>query len=92
MGYDFSYPNSKPGTCAKCSGSGVYRWGYPVRSGPCYSCKGTGKQSARQIKTNHAYNRHKLSEIAHGMFADRDPGFVDLDRAYEDQCADICGR
>lgn len=21
-----------------------------------------------------------------------DPGFVDLDRAYEDQCADICGR
>jgi hypothetical protein len=23
---------------------------------------------------------------------DRDPGFVDLDRMYEDQCADICGR
>ena len=22
----------------------------------------------------------------------RDPGFVDLDRAYEDQCAAICGR
>jgi len=22
----------------------------------------------------------------------RDPGFVDLDRAYEDQCAEICGR
>ncbi len=22
----------------------------------------------------------------------RDPGFVDLDRAYEDQCSDICGR
>jgi hypothetical protein len=22
----------------------------------------------------------------------RDPGFVDLDRMYEDQCADICGR
>jgi hypothetical protein len=22
----------------------------------------------------------------------RDAGFVDLDRAYEDQCADICGR
>jgi hypothetical protein len=22
----------------------------------------------------------------------QDPGFVDLDRMYEDQCADICGR
>ena len=22
----------------------------------------------------------------------RDPGYVDLDRAYEDQCADVCGR
>jgi hypothetical protein len=22
----------------------------------------------------------------------RDPGFVDLDRAYEDQCAAVCGR
>jgi hypothetical protein len=22
----------------------------------------------------------------------RDPGFVDLDRMFEDQCADICGR
>lgn len=22
----------------------------------------------------------------------RDPGFVDLDRMYEDQCAAICGR
>ena len=22
----------------------------------------------------------------------RDPDFIDLDRAYEDQCADICGR
>lgn len=22
----------------------------------------------------------------------QDPGFVDLDRAYEDQCSDICGR
>jgi hypothetical protein len=24
--------------------------------------------------------------------AQRDPGFVDLDRAYEDQCAEICGK
>jgi hypothetical protein len=24
--------------------------------------------------------------------AKQDPGFVDLDRAYEDRCADICGR
>lgn len=23
---------------------------------------------------------------------DRDPGFVDLDRMFEDQCSDICGR
>ncbi len=75
--YDFSYPNAKPGTCAKCHGTGVYSWGAnvngrPSKSGPCYSCKGTGQQSRRQIQTNHAYNRHKLAEIAAGMFANQE--------------------
>jgi len=66
--YDLSVPNEKPGKCAKCKGSGVYRWGAIVNGrashvGKCWSCKGTGKQSARQIKTNEAYNRHKLAML-----------------------------
>lgn len=88
--YDLSQPNEKPGACRKCSGSGVYRWGATVNgvsqhSGECYSCRGTGKQSAKQIRRNHTYNRHKLSELV-----DRD--FVDVDALYEAQCAEICGR
>jgi DnaJ-class molecular chaperone len=66
--YDLSVPNEKPGICAKCSGSGVYGWGASVNgkmthSGPCFSCKGTGKQSDKQIKTNHAYNRFKIAAL-----------------------------
>ena len=67
--YDFSIPNDKPGECAKCRGTGVYRWGACVNgvtahSATCYSCRGTGKQSRRDMARNHAYNRHKLSTIA----------------------------
>jgi DnaJ-class molecular chaperone len=66
--YDFSIPNDKPGTCAKCRGSGLYQWGACVNgkmthSGPCHSCRGTGKQSKTDIKRNHAYNRHKLATL-----------------------------
>lgn len=92
--YDLSQPNDKPGQCIKCRGTGIYRWGASVNGksaheGPCYSCRGTGKQSAKQIRRNRTYNKYKVAQIVH---ADRDPGFVDLDRMYEDQCADICGR
>jgi DnaJ-class molecular chaperone len=67
--YDFSRPNEQPGTCCKCKGTGVYRWGAQLNgklanSGTCFSCSGTGRQDARQIKRNHAYNRHKLAAIA----------------------------
>lgn len=68
--YDFSVPNSEPGPCAKCKGTGLYRWGgamvngaWKGKSGPCHSCQGTGKQSAKQIRRNQAYNRHKLNTI-----------------------------
>jgi DnaJ-class molecular chaperone len=66
--FDLSVPNAKPGQCEKCSGSGVYGWGAVVngqceKSGPCFSCKGTGKQSVKQIKTNMAYNRYKIALI-----------------------------
>lgn len=62
---DFSVPNAQPGPCAKCGGSGIYRWGTRINGkggneGPCFSCQGTGKQSARQIRRNNAYNRFKL--------------------------------
>ena len=66
--YDLSQPNDKPGTCCKCKGTGIYRWGASVNgkmtnTGPCWSCKGTGKQDQKQIRTNHSYNVHKIRNI-----------------------------
>jgi hypothetical protein len=90
--YDLSIPNERPGTCEKCRGTGVYRWGANVNgrsanSGPCYSCQGTGKQSTRQIKRNRTYNRHKVARIVAGDFERgrdaeyvRDPGEDAADR------------
>lgn len=74
---DFAQPAAKPGQCPKCSGTGTYNWGAvvngtPTHSGPCHSCKGTGTQDKRQIATNHAYNRHKLSDLAAGMHHEPD--------------------
>lgn len=67
--YDLSMPNSKPGKCAKCSGSGVYRWGGSVNGkskfeGRCNSCGGTGEQTAADIKRNLTYNKFKIARIA----------------------------
>jgi DnaJ-class molecular chaperone len=81
--YDLSVPNDQPGRCAKCKGSGRYGWGACVNGrmqheGVCFSCKGTGKQSPRQIKTNHAYNRHKIAEICNADCPD--PGELAEDR------------
>jgi DnaJ-class molecular chaperone len=63
---DFAVPNAKPGKCAKCRGTGVYRWGggtvngvFRGKEGPCHSCRGTGYQDHTQIKRNECYNRHK---------------------------------
>ena len=69
--YDLSQPNDKPGCCIKCNGKGVYKWGVgvggkPAKSGPCFSCSGTGTQSDAQIKRNRAYNRHKISQMVFG--------------------------
>jgi DnaJ-class molecular chaperone len=66
--YDLSQPNEKPGKCCKCRGTGTYSWGAVVngkqaKTGECYSCRGTGEQSIKQIRTNHAYNRHKIVQI-----------------------------
>ena len=69
MGYDFSVPNAVPGECEKCRGTGLYQWGACVNgkmthSGPCWSCRGTGKQSKADIKRNHGYNWHKLRNMS----------------------------
>lgn len=69
--YDLSMPNDRPGRCGKCRGTGLYRWGATVngrssKSGPCFSCQGTGRQSSRQIRRNVAYNRHKVARILGG--------------------------
>lgn len=64
---DFAVPNAKPGKCAKCNGSGVYRWGggtvngkFNGHSGACHSCGGSGEQSHSDIARNKAFNRHQL--------------------------------
>lgn len=67
--YDLSQPNTEPGTCGKCKGTGEYHWGpvvngKPSKSGTCYSCGGTGHQDRKQINRNRAYNRHKVREFA----------------------------
>lgn len=66
--YDFAVPNSKPGTCAKCKGSGQYRWGAftngkAAHEGTCWSCAGTGKQTKADIKRNNGYNFYKMKTI-----------------------------
>jgi hypothetical protein len=70
MGYDFSVPNAAPGVCAKCNGSGVFKFGGAVvngvftgKTGTCYSCGGTGHQTKKDIGRNNAYNRYKLACI-----------------------------
>jgi len=65
-------PNDRPGKCEKCSGSGRYAWGavvngVPSKSGPCHSCRGTGQQTARDIRRNATYNRHKTAMICAGL-------------------------
>jgi hypothetical protein len=67
--YDFSQPNDAPGTCCKCHGTGTYQWGavvngVPSKSGACFSCRGTGRQSSRQIRRNRTYNRFKMRDLA----------------------------
>lgn len=76
--YDLSMPNSEPGKCCKCHGTGTYSFGAIVngkasRSGTCFSCRGTGKQSSKQIRTNCTYNRYKVARILSADFH-RDPG------------------
>ena len=71
--YDLSQPNDRPGQCGKCKGTGAYAWGAvvngrPSHTGTCFSCRGTGRQDARQIRTNHTYNRHKIARIVRGDF------------------------
>jgi DnaJ-class molecular chaperone len=76
---DFAVPNATPGRCAKCNGSGVYRWGGAVvngvfkgKEGSCHSCGGTGRQTRTDIARNMAYNRHKLADMAASMADARD--------------------
>lgn len=63
--YDLSMPNEKPGTCCKCKGTGIYRWGPVVngtcqKEGTCFSCQGTGQQDKVQIRRNKGYNHFKV--------------------------------
>lgn len=68
--YDLSQPNTQPGPCGKCRGTGQYHWGgtmngRPVKSGACHSCGGTGHQDRADIARNNAYNRHKIARLGY---------------------------
>ncbi len=87
--YDLSIPNDRPGACAKCRGTGVYRWGAVVngqasKSGTCFSCQGTGKQSAKQIRRNRTYNRYKIAAICSSGYPD--PGELAADQWAATHC------
>lgn len=66
---DFAVPNTNPGPCGKCNGTGKYRWRRPAGrelielEGPCYSCGGSGRQELTDILRNQAYNRHKAARM-----------------------------
>jgi hypothetical protein len=69
--YDLAHENDAPGRCGKCRGTGVYGWGACVNgqmqhSGPCHSCRGTGRQTVRDITRNATYNRYKIARICDG--------------------------
>lgn len=66
--YDLAVPNTKPGVCEKCRGSGLYRWGGTVNGksrfeGQCHSCQGSGTQNTSDMARNRAYNRHKIRNL-----------------------------
>lgn len=66
--YDLSVPNLKPGRCAKCKGTGEYRWGACVNGkmtnvGKCNACGGKGEQTQADIYRNISYNKHKLASM-----------------------------
>lgn len=62
---DLASPNTRPGRCSKCRGSGQYRWGSQAQfSGTCHSCGGKGSQTAADIKRCRTYNRHRIAHIA----------------------------
>src|SRR5215475_14155407 len=61
--------NDAPGKCAKCSGTGRYKWeeGGQQRAGRCFSCNGTGRQSKAQMLKNEIYNRWRNKMATTGM-------------------------
>ncbi len=66
--FDLAQPNSKPGECGKCRGTGEYTWGGTINGksrhrGQCHSCGGTGEQTRRDIARNETYNRHKINRM-----------------------------
>jgi len=68
-------------------------------AGKCWCCGGeipAGKfveYNPRTKQIGHFKASEGNSPECYGVLsAKQDSGFVDLDRAYEDQCADICGR
>lgn len=69
-------------------------------AGQCNCCGGTIKAgdfcdywpAKRAIAHHKGWDGNSTTCYSEQMKRQRDPGFVDIDRRYEDQCADICGR
>lgn len=83
------------------STSATARTIYAKYAGKCYGCGGDIKVGAmcdylpgKGIGHLGAFSGDgdRMGACYSERVKQRDAGFVDLDRAYEDQCSDICGR
>ena len=57
--------DARKGTCQKCRGSGLYRWGTCVNGrmtheGMCFECEGKGWVSRRDEARTSAYWNHRM--------------------------------
>lgn len=57
----FEDPSAKVGTCGKCGGTGIYRWGDRLQfSGKCFDCIGKGFVSVRDRLRDDFYHQKEL--------------------------------
>jgi hypothetical protein len=55
--------NVTPGVCVKCQGTGTFKWKEDGedKQGRCFSCRGMGRQSKKQILKNTYYNQFETT-------------------------------
>lgn len=54
-------PNQIVGTCGKCGGTGIYRWGDNLKfSGKCFDCRGTGNLTFHDRLRDNFYHEMEM--------------------------------